>query len=178
MLYALPQHIDHAALRDLSLQSRQKLLPHRAVIIEIECFDETRLSVIYKRRHLRNIYRITTVVVLGSTSNPSPTGRHVADDQGFQSFLASICFHAASAASDSNVVGRSFILRYFLHFVQRLGFRRFVRQLRSRLSHVELAGDHVRSQAGTKFAKKHDFAFRAFAYRAIDAIGFPGDTYA
>jgi hypothetical protein len=44
MLDPVTQHVDRAALADLSLQPRQELAPRRAVLTEVQRIDDFRLT--------------------------------------------------------------------------------------------------------------------------------------
>ena len=61
---AMTQHIDHAALADLSLQAGEKFLPDGAGVIKVESFNGFRLSSLEKFGKLHQIDGIFPVIIV------------------------------------------------------------------------------------------------------------------
>src|SRR5438093_2803522 len=71
VLDAVTQHVDRASFRDLSLQPRQKLPPCRAVLVEVQRFNDAGLCLPQKGRKLHEIHAILAVVVIRRAADPA-----------------------------------------------------------------------------------------------------------
>ncbi len=71
MLDAVAQHVDGAALADLTLQARQELAPRRAVLAEIERLGHLELRLQQEPGELSQVHAVLAVVVVGIAAHPA-----------------------------------------------------------------------------------------------------------
>lgn len=86
VLEAMAQHVDGAALADLSLQAGQELAPRRAVLAKVERLGHAGLGGPQERRELRQVHAVLAVVVGRLAADPPGTvgGRPFGDSSGWR----------------------------------------------------------------------------------------------